>query len=137
MALELAMARFLRLGVALSAGVMGTGLLMRLYPFSPEALASVQAEITQLRTGALRTATPSSTSPFLESTSGWAQDFLQGDPNAWMSAGLLLLVAVPMGRVGFSILLFFRQRDWIYTGISLLVLGLLVFSLAHAGTTPP
>ena len=44
--------------------------------------------------------------------------------------GLLLLIATPIVRVIFSIFGFARQRDWLYVGIALLVLLLLLFSLA-------
>jgi len=43
--------------------------------------------------------------------------------------GLLVLIATPLARVGLSTLLFARQRDWLYVGITLLVLALLGYSL--------
>lgn len=43
--------------------------------------------------------------------------------------GLLLLIATPIARVALSVILFARQRDWLYVGITLLVLGLLAYSL--------
>jgi uncharacterized membrane protein len=44
--------------------------------------------------------------------------------------GLLLLVAVPVVRVAFSALAFWRQRDYTYVVVALVVLGLLLFSMA-------
>jgi uncharacterized membrane protein len=43
--------------------------------------------------------------------------------------GLLLLIATPIARVALSTILFARQRDWLYVGITLLVLLLLAYSL--------
>jgi len=43
--------------------------------------------------------------------------------------GLLLLVATPIVRVIFSVFAFARQHDRIYVGITLIVLGVLMFSL--------
>jgi uncharacterized membrane protein len=43
--------------------------------------------------------------------------------------GLLLLIATPIARVALSAILFARQRDWLYVGITALVLALLTYSL--------
>lgn len=45
--------------------------------------------------------------------------------------GLLVLIATPIARVLFAILGFARERDWLYTAISLVVFAILVFSLLH------
>jgi uncharacterized membrane protein len=44
--------------------------------------------------------------------------------------GLLMLIATPVARVVFSVIAFGMQRDWTYVAITLIVLGLLCFSLA-------
>jgi uncharacterized membrane protein len=44
--------------------------------------------------------------------------------------GLLILIATPIARVVFSVFAFARQRDWIYVSFTLMVLGLLIYSLA-------
>jgi uncharacterized membrane protein len=44
--------------------------------------------------------------------------------------GLLLLIATPVARVAFSIVAFTLQHDRLYVGITLIVLGVLIFSLA-------
>jgi uncharacterized membrane protein len=44
--------------------------------------------------------------------------------------GLLLLIATPVARVGFSLLVFLRQRDLLYCAFTLIVLAVLLFSLA-------
>ena len=43
--------------------------------------------------------------------------------------GLLVLIATPISRVTFSILAFLYQRDWKYVVFTLIVLGLLLYSL--------
>jgi uncharacterized membrane protein len=42
--------------------------------------------------------------------------------------GLLLLIATPVARVAFSVLGFARQRDYLYVLLTLIVLGLLLYS---------
>ncbi len=48
--------------------------------------------------------------------------------------GLLLLVATPVARVAFSVVGFARERDTTYVVLTLVVLGVLVYSLAFART---
>ena len=49
--------------------------------------------------------------------------------------GLLVLIATPIARVTFSVFAFFYQRDWKYVVFTLIVLGLLFYSLlGRAGT---
>jgi len=43
--------------------------------------------------------------------------------------GLLVLIATPIARVTFSVLAFCFQRDWKYVFFTLIVLGLLLYSL--------
>ena len=43
--------------------------------------------------------------------------------------GLLFLIATPIARVFFSVIAFFRQRDYMYTLITLIVFLILLFSL--------
>ena len=43
--------------------------------------------------------------------------------------GLLVLIATPVARVVFSVYAFLRQRDWVYVTVTIIVLGLLCFSL--------
>jgi len=47
--------------------------------------------------------------------------------------GLLLLIATPVARVAFSIFAFALQRDRIYIVITLIVLGVLLYSLVGGG----
>lgn len=50
-------------------------------------------------------------------------------PLAIIQLGLLLLIATPVARVAFSILGFAMERDWLYIGVTLIVLFLLLYSL--------
>ena len=43
--------------------------------------------------------------------------------------GLLLLIATPVARVAFSVLVFLEERDWTFVFITVLVLAILLFSL--------
>ncbi len=43
--------------------------------------------------------------------------------------GLLLLIATPVARVLFSVFAFLYERDWTYVAVTLIVLGLLSYSL--------
>jgi uncharacterized membrane protein len=47
--------------------------------------------------------------------------------------GLMFLVATPITRVAFSILVFLRERDLLYTLITTFVLCLLIYSIIGAG----
>jgi uncharacterized membrane protein len=48
---------------------------------------------------------------------------------ALIQLGLLLLIATPVARVAFAVGAFFYERDWKYVAVSLVVLGLLMYSL--------
>ncbi len=48
--------------------------------------------------------------------------------------GLLLLIATPVARVLFSVFAFFRERDYLYVGLTLLVLVVLLYSLLFSET---
>lgn len=47
--------------------------------------------------------------------------------------GLLSLIATPVARVIFSVIGFVNQRDWLYVGITSVVLILLFYSLFGVG----
>ena len=49
--------------------------------------------------------------------------------DALAQAGLLLLIAVPILRVGVSIVAFALEKDWLYCVVTALVMGILLFSL--------
>ncbi len=49
--------------------------------------------------------------------------------DALIQAGLLLLIAVPILRVAVSVVAFALERDWLYVIVTMLVMGVLLFSL--------
>jgi uncharacterized membrane protein len=54
---------------------------------------------------------------------------LELHPRRLIQLGLLLLVAVPVARVAFTVMVFAKKRDWTYVVFTLIVLSLLLFSL--------
>jgi uncharacterized membrane protein len=57
------------------------------------------------------------------------RDAGHGNSDAIIACGLLLLIATPIARVLFSVLAFATQRDRTYVVITLIVLGVLLYSL--------
>ncbi|MGI8745487.1 MAG: DUF1634 domain-containing protein [Bryobacteraceae bacterium] len=112
--LEIVIGNLLRFGVVLSAFVVGVGAILYLIRHGTEipAYGSFHGERAGLTHPAaiLRAAIRLQARPLIQ-------------------LGLLLLIATPVARVGFSAYAFCRLRDWKYAGISLIVLGLLLYSL--------
>jgi len=54
---------------------------------------------------------------------------LHGDAQAVIQLGLLLLIATPVARVVFSVFAFAVERDFLYVGISAIVLCVLFYSI--------
>jgi uncharacterized membrane protein len=67
--------------------------------------------------------------PGLRTISGITSGALQGNDLAIIQFGLLLLIATPVARVIFSVFAFIVQRDYLYVGISMIVLSVLLYSL--------
>ena len=57
------------------------------------------------------------------------QAALVGKPYAIIGLGMLLLIATPVLRVALSVVFFLAQRDWLYVGITVFVLAVLLLSL--------
>ncbi len=53
-----------------------------------------------------------------------------GDGKAIVQAGLLLLILTPILRVTVSVFAFLYEKDYLYVVLTLIVLGILLFSLA-------
>lgn len=66
----------------------------------------------------------------LRHVKGVLSDASSGDGLGIMQLGLLLLIATPVARVAFSLAAFAVQRDRLYVVVTLLVLGVLTFSMA-------
>jgi uncharacterized membrane protein len=54
------------------------------------------------------------------------------DARGLIQFGLLILIATPVARVAFSVIAYTSERDWLYTVITLIVLGILLYSLTTA-----
>jgi len=52
---------------------------------------------------------------------------LTGQTILWV--GVVVMIATPIVRVAFAMVAFAMERDWLYTGVSSLVLALLAYSL--------
>jgi uncharacterized membrane protein len=65
----------------------------------------------------------------LRSVPGVLADVRARSGRGLIQLGLLVLIATPIARVVFSVIGFIRQRDWLYVGITVIVLVLLTFSL--------
>jgi uncharacterized membrane protein len=67
--------------------------------------------------------------PDLRSVSGIISDAKALGGRGLIQLGVLVLIATPIARVVFSVIGFARQRDWLYVGVTLVVLMLLVYSV--------
>ena len=65
----------------------------------------------------------------LRTIAGILQEALALRGRGLIQLGLLILIATPIARVAFSFFVFLYQRDWIYVVVTLMVLGLLLYSL--------
>jgi uncharacterized membrane protein len=65
----------------------------------------------------------------LRSVSGVLRAVAEGRPEGLIQLGLLLLIATPVARVALSTAAFLLARDWLYAGITLVVLAVLAVSL--------
>jgi uncharacterized membrane protein len=58
---------------------------------------------------------------------------LRLEPRSVIQFGLLLLIATPIARVGFSVMAFAVERDRLYFALTIVVLTLLIWSLSGMG----
>ncbi len=66
----------------------------------------------------------------LKSVSSIISSAWHGDSLAIIQTGMLLLILTPILRVAFSVFAFLYEKDYLYVVMTLLVLGLLLFSLS-------
>jgi uncharacterized membrane protein len=69
----------------------------------------------------------------LRSLTGIMKDTLALRPRGIIQFGLLLLIATPIVRVIFAVIAFALQRDRVYVMVTLIVLGVLLYSLLGGG----
>jgi uncharacterized membrane protein len=65
----------------------------------------------------------------LRSITGIAHQALEWRSTGLMQLGLLMLLATPIARVALSLVLFALQRDRLYVAVTLVVLGVLLYSV--------
>ncbi len=123
--MEIAMGLLLRIGVIVAALLVAVGgaLVLR-HP------ASAVPNYTVFHPPGAHAAIASANVPF-RSISGVLEQLHTGSGSSIIALGLLVLVATPIARVIFAIIGFARERDLLYTVVSLIVLGILAFGLVH------
>lgn len=65
----------------------------------------------------------------LRSMEGIVRGVTAGRAEWVIAAGLLLLIATPITRVAVLVMVFLRERDWLYVAVSTVVLAVLLLSL--------
>ena len=70
--------------------------------------------------------------PNTRSVTGIVRSAEEGNSEAIIQLGLLLLILTPVARVGIAVVGFLLERDRLYAVVSLVVLLILAFSLIHA-----
>jgi uncharacterized membrane protein len=70
----------------------------------------------------------------LSSAPGIFHGAVEWEPLAVIQLGILVLIATPVARVLFSMLGFALERDWMYVGVTAIVLALLLYSLFNHST---
>jgi uncharacterized membrane protein len=68
--------------------------------------------------------------PALRTAGGVIASLRHANPESLIQFGLLLLIATPVARVVLSLVAFALQRDRVYVTVTLIVLGVLAYSLA-------
>lgn len=113
--IEEILGNLLRAGVLISAAVVLVGAIIYLFRHGsePPLYHVFRGEPTDLR-----------------SVPGIVRDALALRGRGLIQLGLLLLILTPVARVAFSVFAFARQRDRTYIVVTLIVLGLLLYSLA-------
>jgi uncharacterized membrane protein len=66
----------------------------------------------------------------LRDIGGIVRESLKWRGTGLIQLGLLVLLATPVARVAFSVVAFLLQRDRLYVVVTLIVLGILLYSIA-------
>jgi uncharacterized membrane protein len=69
----------------------------------------------------------------LREVSGIVHEAFAGSSRGIIQLGLLLLIATPIARVAFAVFAFAAERDRMYVVFTLIVLGVLMYSLIGTG----
>lgn len=116
---EATVSAWLRIGVVSSVAVILAGLVMGIVA-NPGHLTDPQAFLLLTSPGAA----------FPHSVADLTMELLAFRGRAIITIGVLLLIATPVVRVGVSLMAYLKERDWIYTAFTALVLTALVISFA-------
>ncbi|HEY4304814.1 MAG TPA: DUF1634 domain-containing protein [Gemmatimonadaceae bacterium] len=113
-AVEQFVGRLLQVGVAIAAAVVIVGGLLLLMHQGGDvpSYATFRGEPESIRT-----------------LYGIVHGLMAVDARSIIQFGLLLLIATPILRVAFTWIAFLLQRDWVYVGITTIVLVLLLYGL--------
>ncbi|MBP2676629.1 MAG: hypothetical protein H6Q84_3469 [Deltaproteobacteria bacterium] len=71
--------------------------------------------------------------PELRTVAGIAREAFALNPPGLIQFGLLLLIAIPLTRIAFSLVLFALQRDLVYVAATLVTLSVVLLGLAREG----
>ncbi len=116
-----AIGKILRYGIVLSSAVVAVGLVLMLLVPPPGTPGTLQGALTA-----------DFGRPTL-SLSALSAGVGQGSAVSVLQLGILILLATPIVRVAASVLLFLRERDMLYVGITALVLTMLLLSIFVLG----
>jgi uncharacterized membrane protein len=118
---EMLISWVLAIGVGLSGGIAGVGLVSRLLDLGTPSAQSSQSLIGELMSGGEIPGLHPVAAPgeLLRGTLHWQPDIL-------ITLGLLLLIALPILRVAMTVIIFLHERDWPFVGITLVVLTVLL-----------
>jgi uncharacterized membrane protein len=113
--------KILRYGIILSSALIGAGLVVLL-------LGSPSGVPTTLQ-GALASDYGGPTITL----SSWLEGISHGSALGILQLGMLTLLSTPLVRVGASVVLFLREGDRLYVGVTLLVLAMLLLAILVVG----
>jgi uncharacterized membrane protein len=113
--------KILRTGVILSSAVIAAGLVLMLLAPPPGTPGTLQGIISSDFGG-----------PTMSHTA-LLTGIAQGSAVSILQLGTLILLATPIVRVAASVFLFFREKDMLYVGVTLLVLVMLLFAIFVLG----
>ena len=131
--LEVAIAMLLRVGVVIAAVLVAIGGVMALrHPESTVPSFRVFHAPGHAVSGEAATAAAAPHAA-IYSIAAVFRHLRDGSGASIIALGLLILIATPIARVIFAVIGFARERDMLYTIISLIVLAVLAFSLVHGG----
>jgi uncharacterized membrane protein len=122
--MELVISYVLRIGVLLSAAIILVGIGL----FALRQDTGYARVLPHHLTDLLAFHQPRGPGYFPTSIAAVVAGTLGGKPYAIIGLGMLLLIATPVIRVALSVFFFLAQRDWLYVGITLFVLAVLILS---------